>query len=65
MTKARLSESNLLSEESDELSIVEHPVVVLVHHGDVLFSLGHADSHPPVLREDLGELLSADTTAEH
>ena len=31
MTKARLSESNLLSEESNEHLVVQHPVIIFIH----------------------------------
>ena len=35
-TTTRQSQSDLLSEESNELLVVQHPVIVLVHHGYVL-----------------------------
>ena len=31
MTKARLSESDLLSEESNEHLVVQHPVIIFIH----------------------------------
>ena len=61
--KAGKSKSDLLSEEGNELLVVQHPVIVLVHHGYELLSFGAGAGHPSMLREYLGELLAADTTA--
>ena len=62
--KVVLSESNLLCEKSDELSVVEHPIVVLIDHRYVLLGLLQTDPHPAVLREDLSQLLPAYTATE-
>ena len=61
--KAGKSKSDLLSEEGNELLVVQHPVVILVHHGYVLLRFGDGAGHPSMLREYLGELLAADAAA--
>ena len=63
MATTRQSESDLLSEESNELLVVQHPVIVLVHHGYELLRLGDGAGHPAMLCEYLGELLAADPSA--
>ena len=65
MTKARQSESDLLSEESNELLVVQHAVMILIDHGNELLRFRDGAGHPSMLRQYLGQLLAAYPTASN
>ena len=58
-------ESDLRGEQCHKLAVVQHPVRVGVHHGDVVPGLLQTDSHPPVISQHISELFSADLSAEN
>ena len=63
--KARQSESDLLSEESNELLVVQHAVMILIDHGNELLRFRDGAGHPSMLRQYLGQLLAAYPTASN
>ena len=56
--------SDLRGEQSHKLTVVQHPVRVGVHHGDVVPGLLQTDLHPPVSSQHICELFSANLSAE-
>ena len=57
-------EPDLLREQRNEFTVVQHPVRVRVDHGDVLGGLLQRDLHPPVGGQDVGQLVVADFPTE-
>ena len=58
-------EPDLLREQRNEFTVVQHPVRVRVHHGDVVPGLLQTNLHPPVLCQNLRQFLSANFSAEN
>ena len=58
-------ESDLRGEQVYELAVVQHPVRVSVHHGDVVPGLLETNLHPPMVCQNISQLFSANLSAEN
>lgn len=58
-------ESDLRGEQVYKLAVVQHPVRVGVDHGDVVPGLLEANLHPPMVCQNISQLLSANLSAEN
>ena len=58
-------QSDLCGEQAHKLAVVQHPVRVRVHHGDIVPGLLETNLHPPVLCQNLRQLFSANFSAEN
>ena len=57
-------EPDLLREQRNEFTVVQHPVRVRVDHGDVLGGLLQRHLHPPVGGQDVSQLVATDFPTE-